>query len=441
VAEEGVASIAVLVDDTAFDGSWLYSAGNTLGGHVYFSYAGDATNANTTIRGSNFTNGIFTSSGGASGGACYFEFRGAVTKVHQQFEQCVFRNNTLIGSFVTGGGVAVYMRGESMEMAFTFLLCVFAHNVLRGNVSAYGAGVYMHFRGGTVRSVLLSVEHSAFESNVASASGAERSKRTASGAGLKMVVAAEATDMTTTIAHCTFRSNAVRAEGEGGDAGGAAVDLQWEGATAGGLLTTLLDSIFESNRGDGSAGSYGGAVVLNMYTTSSYTGAVLAVINRCRFLGNAVAGGNGEGGAIFHYTRQAGASLHALGCTIRGNTVSHYGAGIYAEQSNPNPPANLMMVATRMPPTYSVPYVCNPSFSAADGFARKYNCSSELVIDSCDISSNSAVSKDGAVKTEAAGGAVYAVTNTHMRRYRIQLGLIYTALRGVSVYCTIYVVG
>jgi hypothetical protein len=197
VAEEGVASVAVLVDDTAFDGSWLYSsAGSVKGGHIDFSYLDDATNANTTIRRSNFTNGILTGSGFVEGG-CYFEYgRGAtVTKAHQQIEACVFRNNTLVGSGVYGGGVAVYMRGESTEMAFIILLCLFAHNVLRGGeTSANGAGVYMQFYGGAVRSVLLLLERSVFESNVASsASGL------AKGAGLHMH--AEATDMNTTITY------------------------------------------------------------------------------------------------------------------------------------------------------------------------------------------------------------------------------------------------
>jgi hypothetical protein len=335
--EEGVASVAVLVDGTAFDGSRVASAGSVKGGHVYFAYSGDATNANTTIRGSNFTNGVFTASGG-----CCFEFLKAVTNAHQQIESCVFRNNTLVGSAVYGGGVAVYMRGASTEMAFAFLLCVFADNVLRGGEGgASGAGVYLQFHGGAVRSVLLSVEHSTFERNVASASGAGGD---ASGGGLEMLVAAEATDMATTVAHCTFRSNAARAEVEGGFADGAAVELAWQGgAAAGGLLTTIRDSTFERNRADGGVDSAGGAVFLGMLTASAYTGAVQAVISRCRFLGNAATGGGeggdgGYGGAIYHQTLQASASLHMLGCTVRGNTASRSGAGIYAEQTNANPP-------------------------------------------------------------------------------------------------------
>jgi hypothetical protein len=400
VAEEGVASVAVLVDDTAFDGSWLYPTvgPDANGGAFYFSYSADAINTNTTIRGSNFTNGIFTSSGGPCGGACYFRYGATATKVHQQIESCVFRNNTLVGSFVSGGGVAVYMRGESTEMAFIILLCLFAHNVLWGERGAFGAGVNMEYQS-AVRSVLLLVERSAFESNVASASGEEG---TAGGAGLMMNVAAEATNMTTTIAHCSFSTNTLRAEEEGGLAGGAAVELNWQRAIAGGLLATILDSTFEANRAYGSYRINGGAVCLD--------GLVQTVINGCRFLDNAAVGGNGEGGAIWHYTQQTGASLHVLGCTIRGNSASRYGAGIYAEQGNPNPPANLMMVVTKMPSTYQVPYDCNPSFDAAGNYSREYKCSSELVIDSCDISNNSAVSEDGAVQAD--GGAVYAVINT-----------------------------
>jgi hypothetical protein len=411
VAEEGVASVTVLVDDTAFDGSWIVSGGTARGngGAFYFSYWGDAINTNTTIRGSNFTNGIFTSSGGPSGGACYFEYGATVTKAHQQIESCVFRNNTLVGSFVCGGGVAVYMRGEMTEMTFFILLCVFAHNVLQaGERTAYGAGVYMQFYGGAVRSMLLLVERSAFESNVASTSGVGAQ---AKGAGLKMLVAAEATNMTATITHCTFSSNTVRAEGGDGLAGGAALDLSWQGgATAGGLLTTILDSTFEANRAHSSFyGSNGGAVYVLMVTTNPYSGAVQTVINGCRFLDNAAAGVYGQGGAIYHGTQQAGASLHVLGCTIRGNYASRYGAGIYAEQLTPNPPANLLMVATYYGPTYAPPYSCGPSFTAAGHYAREYKCSSELVIDSGDISNNSAVSEDGAVKAD--GGAVYAVIN------------------------------
>jgi hypothetical protein len=149
-----------------------------------------------------------------------------------------------------------------------------------------------------------------------------------------------------------------------------------------------------------------------MDTTNPYSGAVQTVINGCRFLDNAAAGGEGVGGAIWHSTVQAGASLHVLGCTIRGNSASRYGAGIYAEQSNPNPPANLMMVATYIDPTSFPLYECKPSFDASRNYSREYNCSSELVIDSCDISNNSAVSEDGAV-VKADGGAVYAVSNTH----------------------------
>jgi hypothetical protein len=68
-----------------------------------------------------------------------------------------------------------------------------------------------------------------------------------------------------------------------------------------------------------------------------------------------------------------------------------------------------MMVATKLPSGYSVPYNCDPSFDASAHYAREYKCSSELVIDSCDISNNSAISEDGAVKAD--GGAVYAVIN------------------------------
>jgi hypothetical protein len=407
-AEEGVASVAVLVDDTAFDGSWLYSsAGSVYGGHICFMYARDATNANTTIRRSNFTNGVLTSSGGEAAGGCYFQYGATVTKAHQQIDSCIFRNNTLVGSLVSGGGVMMIMRGDSTEMAVIFLLCVFAHNVLRSgdqDEGANGAGVYMQFHGGAVRSVLLLVERSAFESNVASASGGGE----ATGAGLKMVVAAEATNMNTTIAHCNFSSNTLRAEGGGGLAYSAAMELNWQGgATAGGLLTTILDSTFEANRAYGSADSLGGAVYLNMQTTNPYSGAVQTVINGCRFLNNAAVGG----GAILHSTQQAGASLHVLGCTIRGNSVSGTGAGIYAEQEILNPPANLMMVATKFPGHSVIPYDCDASFDAYSNYSREYNYSSELVIDSCDISNNSAVSKDGAV-VKADGGAVYAVINT-----------------------------
>jgi hypothetical protein len=407
VAEEGVASVAVLVDDTAFDGSWVVSAGTVEGGHVYFLYSDDATNTNTTIRGSNFTNGILTSSGGAAVGGCYFEYGATVTKAHQQIESCIFRNNTLVGSVLFGGGVMMIMRGESTEMALIFLLCLFAHNVLRGGErSANGAGVYIQYSPGTaVRSVLLLVERSAFESNVVSASGGGAG----GGAGLHMHVFAEATNMTSTITHCSFSSNTVRAEGGGGEATGAAMALFWDGAIAGGLLNTILDSTFEANRVYGSAESGGGAIVLNMDTTNPYSGAVQTVINRCRFLDNAAAGGaRAEGGAICHLTQQAGASLHVLGCTIRGNSASRYGAGIYAQQDIPNPPANLMMAATKNPSTYVIPYDCEPSFDASSNYSREYKCSSELVIDSCDISKNSAVSKDGAV-VKADGGAVYAV--------------------------------
>jgi hypothetical protein len=403
VAEEGVASVAVLVDDTAFDGSWLYSADSVEGGHVYFSYSGDATNANTTIRGSNFTNGIFTGSNAVGG--CYFEYSATVTKAYQQIKQCIFCNNTLIGSYATGGGVAVTMRYESTEMALTFFLCVFAYNVLRGDQygAAYGAGVYIQLDDGIVRSMLLLAERSAFEGNVASASGAGG---LAHGAGLMMAIFAEAMDMTSTITQCTFSSNTARAEEEGGETSGAAMYLYWGGATAGGLLTTILDSAFEANRADGRTQS-AGAVNIIMQTTNPYTGAVRAVVNGCRFLDNAAAGGSGYGGAVYHGTLQAGASLHVLGCTIRRNNASYYGAGIYAEQTIPNPPANLMMDVTPLGPEYAVPYDCDPSFSAANGYARKYNYSSALVIDSCDISNNSAVSKDGAVKAD--GGALYAL--------------------------------
>jgi hypothetical protein len=191
------------------------------------------------------------------------------------------------------------------------------------------------------------------------------------------------------------------------------MQLSWIGATAGDLLTTILDSTFEANRAYGSADSLGGAVYLNMQTTNPYSGAVQTVINGCRFLDNAAAGGaRAEGGAICHLTQQAGASLHVLGCTIRGNSASRYGAGIYAEQTIPNPPANLMMVATKFPGHSVIPYDCDASFDASGDYSREYTCSSELVIDSCDISNNSAVSEDGAV-VKADGGAVYAVSITH----------------------------
>ena len=112
-----------------------------------------------------------------------------------------------------------------------------------------------------------------------------------------------------------------------------------------------------------------------------------------------------------------GASLHVLGCTIRGNSASRYGAGIYAEQVIPSPPANLMMVATKMPPNYPIPYNCEPSFDASGNYSREYKCSSELVIDSCDISNNSAVRNSSAAE-KADGGGVVAVSGARTSRYR-----------------------
>jgi hypothetical protein len=216
-----MARVAVLVDDTAFDGSWLYSsAGSVKGGHVYFSYSDDVTNTNTTIRRSNFTNGILTNSGGRAVGGCYFEYGATATKAHQQIESCVFRNNTLVGSDVTGGGVAVFMRGESTEMAFIILLCLFAHNVLRGGEDggAQGAGVYMQFHGGAVRSVLLLVERSTFESNVASA-------RLAMGAGCYFHYFAAVTKAHQQIESCVFRNNTL----VGSDVTGGGVLMLMEG--------------------------------------------------------------------------------------------------------------------------------------------------------------------------------------------------------------------
>jgi hypothetical protein len=293
--------------------------------------------------------------------------------------------------------------------------------------------VYIASNGGNV---LLLVERSAFESNKCWAAVG-----LAAGAGLMMEITNKATYITTTIAHCTFSSNTAQTEVVGATAVGAALNFGFHAAIAGGLrttilnstfyanrldspylcnggairlawsiaaaaapLTTILDSTFEANRADGSIGSYGGAVDLDLLGS----GAVQTIINRSRFLDNAATGYYGYGGAIHYSAQQTGTSLHMLGCTIRGNKASQYGAGISAKQVNPNPPANLKMVVTYDP--LSLPhYQCASRFT--NTFAREYICSSELVIDSCDISNNHAVSKYGP-SLKANGGALHAVMNT-----------------------------
>jgi hypothetical protein len=255
VAEKGVASVAVLIDDTAFDGSWLYSGGSGGGAGFYFAYKGDALNTTTMVRGTNFTNGVLAN-GGGSGAGFYFQYIATATKVLQQIEQCVFRNNTVFGAtypgnFVTGGGMGVFMRGDSAEVTFTFLQCVFVQNVLRAGGeqgTGQGAGVYMQLSGHVVRSVVLLAERSVFEGNVISLSGEEAF---AYGAGFQMDHHNNIAEHTTiTFSHCAFTNNIARAEPKDGQAEGP-LYLSWEGTSAGGVLVNILDSTFVGNLANG----------------------------------------------------------------------------------------------------------------------------------------------------------------------------------------------
>jgi hypothetical protein len=402
VAGEGVARVDVLIGSTTFDGSWLRSAGSSRlkGGHLYFSYLGDASNTNTTLQGCHFTNGLMSSTATSLvEGGCYLEYRAAATNVYQQVEACVFENNTLTGGGVHGGGVMLVMNRVSTNMTILFELCSFLSNVLQGKggrSSAYGGGVYIQFPlSTTVRSVLLLISRCIFERNLLTASRGGG----ASGGGLKMQIAADATDVTSTFDRCSFAHNILRAEVEGGEANGGGISLAWFGFTAGGMLTSLLDSTFVGNRLAGGTGadsdSYGGAVDIFMQTTSAYTGPVRTLVDRCRFLANVVEGGgaNSQGGAIDHGTTQPGAFLHVRQSVIRGNSAGLQGAGIYVEQSEATPPTNLEMIVT---PRHGEvpPFDCNPNSSAANGHSRQYGYGSHLLIESSTIDSNIVISGD-----------------------------------------------
>jgi hypothetical protein len=417
VVGDGVGRVGVLIDGTAFDGSWLRSAvpgGSLKGGHLYFSYLGDASSANTTLRACHFTNGLMNSTGGSALGGCYLEYGAAATNVHQQLEDCTFENNTLVGGAVAdGGGVAVYMQGVSTNLTLLFERCDFRGNVLRaGAVGADGGGVYVQFHGGDVRSVVLLVSRSSFERNRVTASGPGAG---ATGGGLKIIGGNDAADVATTVDRCTFANNAVRAEGEGGGAGGGAVEVAWVTSTTGWLRTRLLSSTFAGNvvaGGNGTDGaSTGGAVVIDMLT-DGYTGPMRALVDGCQFLANVVKGGGGEeysqGGAIYHSTTQPGAALDVVRSVLRGNACGSQGGGIYAQQSESTPPTNLKMTVTYLGPTYVPPYACDPASSAADGDAREYEYRSAVRLESSAIDSNTAISGDSG-DSAGSGGGVFAL--------------------------------
>jgi energy-converting hydrogenase Eha subunit B len=123
-------------------------------------------------------------------------------------------------------------------------------------------------------------------------------------------VGADATDMTSTFDRCSFAHNIMRAEVASGGAVGGGILLRFLGHTAGGLLTSVLDSTFVGNRLAGGTGlgssSVGGALAIEMYTTSAFTGPVQTLVDRCKLLNNVVEGGEyNQGGAILLFTDPA----------------------------------------------------------------------------------------------------------------------------------------
>jgi hypothetical protein len=443
VADGGVERVDVLIDGITFDKNWIRSARSGLslkGGHLYFSYLGDASNTNTTLRGCHFTNGLMYSNttllGGSALGGCYLEYSATATNVHQQIEACTFENTTLVGPEGFGGGVAVFMKGVSTNITFIFERCSFLHNVLQAGVfTANGGGVFIMFDGGDVRSVLLLVSRSSFERNLLTASGAGAG---AEGGGLEMLIGNAATNITSTFDHCSFAHNVLRAVGEGGQALGGAIVLFVASTTAGGLLTSLLDSTFVGNRiaggTDAISSSNGGAVHIEMLTTSAYIGPVRTLVHGCHLLANVVDGGGPSslGGAICHYTVQPGASLHVVQSVIRGNSAGIQGGGFYFEQTEATPPTNLEMIVS-YDPTYDPPSACDSASSADNGHGREYGYRSDFLVESSMIDSNIIISGD----STGSGGGVFALNaNLTVRNSSVQRNKVDGTGGGIAVAST-----
>jgi hypothetical protein len=291
-------------------------------------------------------------------------------------------------------------------MTFIIHRCSFTSNVLRSAKTVEGGGAYIHFYG-AARLVLLMVTSSTFEHNLLIGEDAQ-------GGGLK-IYSKDATDTHTTFDHCTFRYNMVHATVHIGQSG--AISLGWKGSTASGVRTDILHSTFVGNRITGAdnlwdtpTGANSNVGVVNfdvyLYATSSYSADVLAVVDGCSFLNNYAFG---NGGAISGYSYQAGFSLHVLRSVIRGNRAKN-GGGIFFNQGFVNPPSNLAMNVTYRYGTIP-PHKCRPTFSADGGYAREYAYSSDLVIDTCTISNNSAVSY---LDDQPGSGGAVCVTNANV---------------------------
>jgi hypothetical protein len=180
-------------------------------------------------------------------------------------------------------------------------------HTLQTAVNIWGGSVHLsHPVNAPASSVGVVVRRSIMQSNSLTAVGGSGQVR---GAGLCMQMFREVTNVSTVVQDITIGGHTVQTTG--GDIAGGSVFLWCGGDTAGNVLMTFLNSIFEGNRG----ATLGGAIEIRMQTSFPYT-VVRTIFTDCRFRNNTA---SLIGGAIYHIMPHAGASLELHRCTLLDN--------------------------------------------------------------------------------------------------------------------------
>lgn len=243
----------------------------------------------TTTSAAVFEDCVFTNNendNNGNGGAIRIYGSGTSSNV---FTNCNFRFNSTTGK---GGAISI----ETTTSLDEFELCVFRDNTTNGT-NAHGGAVYIS---------------SKFSGIFNSCSLISNSTTTIDSDGGALYIVQGNSTPTLTIVDCTFTSNEASSTATNPQGSGGAIYL-----TTAGSIVNITDCIFSTNitnSNNASATDGGGAIFI--------TGATNATFLRCSFLSNVVNGPNDKykgGGAIWLSGGSVSQCCEVIDCTFTGN--------------------------------------------------------------------------------------------------------------------------
>jgi hypothetical protein len=251
-------SFSTLIEDTAFEQSQLRSEGTVEGGSLCVKFTAVVQDVTNTVRRTNFTDGVLESSNRINGGGGYWGYLDAATNVNTLITKSIFTNMSLIsqGGWCTGGGIIVQMLGEAIGTNTTIEDSTFSSNNLWSTcfVAIRGGSVYLyHGSNGPASSVVVVVRRSSMQYNSLTIEGDGQP----GGGGLCFQIPAEATGMSLAVEDSIIGGHTLQSAR--GDTYGASLYISF-GASAASVAVVVRRSFMQGNSLTPVGGSVGGGL-------------------------------------------------------------------------------------------------------------------------------------------------------------------------------------